>query len=205
LLLINIKEIGSTFLNHPSFSCNSLYSIFISEVLFGSYLKSLILLDDNVFFNSNNFLFNLWNVSAWTINQPFVCWESVNSGNFVVEWSHALNSQSAVLRNGSVRLVLLLKDFVDLEGERLRPLFVLSDLNLSKLDLRFSKVCHDDFSLLVSANWISDDTIVSWGNMDHLDWAENYFLVIFEDEEKRPRDQLCDVGVQVFEVHVFID
>lgn len=139
MFLIDIKEVRTSLGNSPSFSSNSWISVSISEVLSCSYLKGMILLNDNTLLNSHDSLFNSWNESSRTINKPFISWISFFFCLWINKVSYAFNSQGRVMRNCSIRLIILLKNLINLKREGFTPLLVSSNLNLSKLDLWLSK------------------------------------------------------------------
>lgn len=86
------------------------------------------MLDDHALLNGCDLLFNPWHVGTGPIDEPFVSRISVFLSLCVFEVSNALNSESGVVRNCSVWLILLLENLVDLKREGLRPFLVGSNL-----------------------------------------------------------------------------
>lgn len=204
MFLINIKEVRTCLSNIPSLSSNSWISVSINEVLPCSYLKSMILFNDNTLLNCNDSLFNSWNECSRTIDEPFISWESFFFVFRINKVSNAFNSQSRVMRNCSVWLIILLKNLINLKWERFLPLFMSSNLNLTEFDLWLSKRCHDNFTFIISYCWISNHAVISRRNMNHFDWSIKHSLMIFEDKELRTNYKLSNILIQVLDMNVFI-
>lgn len=141
------------------------------------------MLDDHALLNSCDLLLDSWNIGTGPIDKPFIPRVSVLLSLSIFEVPDALNSQSRVMRNRSVRLILLLKNLVNLQRERLRPLLVSSDLKLAEPDLGLPKGSHHNLPLLVPDRGVSDNAVVSGGVVDHLDRPVDHFLVVLEDEQ----------------------
>jgi len=202
LLFIYIQEVRSTLGDQPCLSSYSSFAFSVNKVLSCLDLESFIMLDDHALLDCCDLLLNSGDIGARAIDKPLVSWESVLLAIFEV--SDAFNSESRVMRNCSVRLVLLLKNLVDLQRERLWPLLVSSNLKLAESDLWLAERSHDDLTLLVPNGWVSNDAVVSWGVVDHLDRTVDYLLVIFEDEELEACIELRGVGVEVLYMYVLV-
>jgi len=92
MFLINIKEVRTCLCNIPCLSCNSWISVSINEVLPCSYLKSMILFNDNTLLNCNDSLFNSWNERSGAIDEPFISWKSFFFCFRINKVSNAFNS-----------------------------------------------------------------------------------------------------------------
>lgn len=204
LFFVNIKEVRSTLGYQPCLSSNSSLAFSVNEVLSRSDLKSFIMLDDHALFNGSDLLFNSWYVGTWPVDEPFVSRVSVFLSLCVFEVSNALNSKSGIVRNCSVWLVLLLEDLVDLKREGLRPLLVGSNLQLTESNLWLPEGGHDYFAFLVPDCRVSDNAIVSWRIMNHLDRPIDNLLMILKNKQLQTCIQFGDVGVQILDMHILV-
>lgn len=94
LLLVDIKEVGASFLDEPSLACDSSDPISVDEVLSSSDLESLVLFNDDALFNGDYLLLDSWNVGSRAIDEPLISGESLDLMLCVCEVSDALDSES---------------------------------------------------------------------------------------------------------------
>lgn len=82
---------------------------------------------------------------------------------------------------------------------------MLSDLDFLESNLNFSIFAFDQFALIISDNWIFDNTIIVWWKLDHIGGGlDDLFIFLLNKVDWADSDSGC-VSILILDVNILIE
>lgn len=121
-------------------------------------------------------------VGAGAPEEVLVVNESLHLLSGINEGHDSSEDQSLVVFQEDERADILVQLFVRIQREGVGVVLLPADLELLEEDFDFAVLAHDDLALVVSDDWVFDDTEVVGRQLDHVRRRPHYLLVLLLDE-----------------------